>query len=158
MCVGVYGYSRVLESIVARDVKKRCACLVRAHAFSQPRGNGRAGVWVGGGGRAVRGCEGGGGARAAAAAGLLRPGKGREDDRLPACSSSSSSSSSICRFNVSTALRCFLLRSWLSHDASLLNVFPQATHSHSSSPPFSARAHSMSFAGASATFCQSCST
>lgn len=94
VCVGVYGYSRVLESIVARDVKKRCACLVRAHAFSQPRGNGRAGVWVGGGGRAVRGCEGGGGARAAAAAGLLRPGKGREDDRLPACSSSSSSSSS----------------------------------------------------------------
>lgn len=91
VCVGVYGYSRWEKSIVARDVKKRCACLVRAHAFSQPRGNGRAArwwVWVGGGALVVvRGC----GARAAA--GLLRPGKGREDDRLPACSSSSSSSS-----------------------------------------------------------------
>ena len=90
-CMGIVGR----RGSIARDVKKRCACLVRAHAFSPPRVNGRAGVCVGGGGRAVRGCEGGGGARAAAAAaGLLRPGKGREDDRLPACSSSSSSSSS----------------------------------------------------------------
>ena len=62
--VGVYGYSRVLESIVARDVKKRCACLVRAHAFSQPRGNGRAGGWVVGGALVVVRCE---DARAAAA-------------------------------------------------------------------------------------------
>lgn len=43
-CMGIVGRRRS----IARDVKKRCACLVWAHAFSQPRGNGRAGVggWV----------------------------------------------------------------------------------------------------------------
>ena len=57
---------------IARDVKKRCACLVWAHAFSQPRGNGRAGV--GGGGR-------GGRARMRTSARVeLRPG---DDRRLP---------------------------------------------------------------------------
>lgn len=39
---------------IARDVKKRCACLVWAHAFSQPRGNGRAGVGSAGGRRRAR--------------------------------------------------------------------------------------------------------
>lgn len=71
--VGVYGYSSWEKSIVARDVKKRCACLVRAHAFSQPRGNGRAGVWVVGGALVVVRCE---DARAAAA---------REQQQLDYC-------------------------------------------------------------------------
>ena len=48
-CMGIVGR----RGSIARDVKKRCACLVRAHAFSQPRGDGRAGVGDGGrGGRA----------------------------------------------------------------------------------------------------------
>ena len=94
-CMGIVGR----RGSIARDVKKRCACLVRAHAFSQPRGNGRAGVWVVGGALVVVRCE---DARAAAAREqqqqqldyCARGRGGRMIACLPACSSSSSSSSS----------------------------------------------------------------